>query len=427
MYYYYYYPYYQQHSPESIYIVYKSHPIYPYLSIFLNKIFFVESEMVVANQDLFTEVYDLFEEKELKDFDFITIPQILPKKNNRLISELNLKSNLSTEELERIKHLYSKQDFCISSYDEFLRVIRELFGFKNIHQGGLLWFEPYIHGYKVMFMSAEKFITNTLPKNLKGMFLARCHIETLIENLKSDLKKDKESTKNELTLEEDDQDFRSSVPSAIDMYLEFLKKAERTVKADFKKEKNKNELVLFLSALNDLVNEVLVNNRDKKGKKLEIRFTDERYRVFVPGIKEEINLTPIEKTFYFLTLLHENGIQFSKLKSFYEEQLIILYKKFSNSETRDLSETIKYLITDNPVIEDRDLKSGIAIHKSRTRKAFKKVVCASVENNCNEIIQEILYKLGTSDLFIGLKKEEVLNYDFIHDIVNKKDGLIVPD
>lgn len=189
MYYYYYYPYYHQHSPESMYTVYKSHPIYPYLSIFLNKIFFVESEMVVANQDLFTEVYDLFEEKELKDFDFITIPQILPKKNNRLISELNLKSNLSTEELERIKHLYSKQDFCISSYDEFLRVIRELFGFKNIHQGGLLWFEPYIHGYKVMFMSAEKFITNTLPKNLKGMFLARCHIETLIENLKSDLKK----------------------------------------------------------------------------------------------------------------------------------------------------------------------------------------------------------------------------------------------
>ena len=420
MYYYYYYPPYHLHSPESQYTVYRSHPIYPYLSVFLNKIFFIESEIVEDNRNLFSEVYELFDEKELKDFDFITIPLNPENKSSSIISELNVKSNLSAEELERIKQFYFKQDFCISSYKEFLRVIRDLFGFKNIHQGGLLWFEPYIHGYRVIFMSAEKFITNTLPKNLKGMFLDRCQIKTLIKTFESDLKNN--NLKNEV--EEGELELTGSVPSSIDMYFKTLNKAEKFRKANFKKEINKNELVLFLSALNDLVSQVIEENRSNLEYKLEIRQTDWRYGVFVPGIEEEIKLTPLEKTFYFLTLLIESGIKFSELK-LHENELKTFYKSLSNSSvTEDLEKTIEYLITEDEDLEDRDLKAGVTIHKSRTRKRFKKVVCTSIDKNCDEILKEILYRLRTSDLIIDLKKEEILGYDYIHAIANRTNGLI---
>ncbi len=442
MYYYYYYG----HNPESQYTVFRSHPIYPYLSVLLNKIFFIESEIVEDNQNLFSEVYDLLEDEDLKNFDFITLP-VNPKNNdNSIISELNIKSSLSAKELERFKHFYSKQEFCKPDYLEFIKAIRELFGFENIHQGGLLWFEPYIHGYRVIFMSAEKFILNTLPKNLRGMFLERCNIDKLIEKFESELKQEKpkeskytqidESNDNENqqypenitdNSEYKNSELRSEIPSVTDLYSEILDKAEKVLKADFKKENSQKEYIRLLSALNDLSKKEFKKNRNKYNYKLEIKVVDGRYGIFVPGVEQEITLTPVAKSFYFLTLLIKEGIKFKDLQ-LHEKVLNTFYLNFSRStKTDNLKKTISYLIKDTQGVKNKDASDGITIEKTRARQAFRDVLDKIDERNYKDIISEIVYRMRTSDLIIDLGKEDIRGYEHLSELANKENGYKITD
>jgi len=55
------------------YTVFRSHPVYPYLSIFVSKIFFIKSQIVLQNKEQFSEIFDLFEDESLKKFNFISV------------------------------------------------------------------------------------------------------------------------------------------------------------------------------------------------------------------------------------------------------------------------------------------------------------------------------------------------------------------
>lgn len=411
MYYYYY-------TTDSEYTVFKSHPIHNYLSIFLSKIFFIESDIVENNQQKFEEVYDLFNDEELKKFDFISVSDKPKQINSLILSELNMSSKLTAEDLYHLKRFYKRRTEK-SEYNEFLASITDLFGFKNILEGGLLWFEPYIHGYKVKFMSAKKFITNTKPKNLKGMILDNCDIETVIkkfnievENKKKEFEKsnsDPAIEKNENKPDLESSDFRSEIPSVTAEHSEFLEQLNEIQNADFETEIDIREINTYLNTLVEAARSDVRGNRRKGRYKLEIRDNDGVYEIHVPNVEEEISMTPVAKSFYFLTLLIKDGIRFEELMHCNNE-LKNIYFNLSNYENPDnMERTLANISVDT---------NEVATQKSRARKGFKDVVCAEFEMLCEEIIQELVYNQRTRDLKIELSRNEILGYHYLFDMSN---------
>lgn len=399
--------YYYYYETDSEYTVFKSHPIHNYLSIFLSKIFFLESDIVENNQQKFEEVYDLFNDEELKKFDFISVSDQPKQINSLILSELNMSTKLTAEDLNHLKQFQKRKRFEKSEYSDFLASITDLFGFKNIHEGGLLWFEPYIHGYKVKFMSAKKFITDTKPKNLKGMILDNCNMETVIKKFNIEVENNKkefeisnsdsstEKNKNKPDLE--NSDFRSEIPSLTAQYSEFLERINEIQNADFETEIDIREINTYLNTLVEAARSDIRrrrgNRRGNRRYKLEIRDNDGIYEIHVPNIEEEITMTPVAKSFYFLTLLIQDGIRFEELM-FCKQELYNIYSNLSDSENPDNMERT----LDNISINTNE----VATQKSRARRGFRDVVCPEYEMLCEEIIQELVYVQGTRDLIIKL-------------------------
>lgn len=430
MYYYYYYYY----GPEldAQYTVFRTHPVYPYLSVFLNKIFFLESEIVENNRNLFSEVYDLFEDEELKKFDFFKIPLTPNEDNNSIISEISIKSNLNTKEFELLKRFYSRQNFCKSYYQEFIKAIKDLFSFKNIHQGGLLWFEPHIHGYKVIFMSAEKFISNQINKNLKGMFLNRLDISKLLENVNNEIKDNKVKTSKsnegaeakennpvisseEASYDSEQKETHIDIPSEKKRYSDFLQNALRLMDSDFKSDANLKEFILLLSTLNDITKNEFKKDRNRLVHKINIIDEDGHYKIFVPDIEEEIEMAPATKAVYFLSLLKPEGISFEDLES-NQDVLKTFYMSFSPHYTKEEKEIIKTIenISTNP--------KEISTQKSRTKDSFLKVICEENKMFCKEITQELIYKKNVSGYSLKLDKTDIGGYEKVFEFANGLNG-----
>lgn len=383
------------------YTVFKSNPIYDYLSIFISKIFFVESDIVVNNQQNFKEVYDLFNNEELKKFNFISV-SIQPKRNSSLIlSELNMSSKLTAKDLDHFKHIYNKQSLSKPEYKKFLSLMIDLFGFKNIHEGGLLWFEPYIHGYKVKFMSAKKFITNSNPKYLKETILNNCDIDRVLKEFNIEVEKNK----NELDRSDSDIEslnFKNEIPSVTVEYTRSLEQLKELQNADYQKETSIEEVNNYFKAVLEVYKSFFKGKIRNKGHKLEIRYINWICKLYVPGIEEEITMLPVAKSFYFLTLINLGGIRIDELW-YYENELQKIYLTFSKREhLEDMRNTITK-ISQNP--------KRLAIQKTRAKDGFKEVVCPKYELPCEEIIKELVYVSGTSNLKIELLEEEIGGYE----------------
>lgn len=430
----YYYYYYYGANLETQYTVFRTHPIYPYLSVFLNKIFFLESEIVENNRNLFSEVYDLFEDEELKKFDFFKIPLNSDDENNSIISEINIKSNLNPKEFELLKRFYSRQDFCKSYYQEFIKAIKDLFSFKNIHQGGLLWFEPHIHGYKVIFMSSEKFISNQKNKNLKGTFLNRLDISKLLEDVNNEIEgnkvktsksnEDAEAKENnpvisskEASNDSEQEETHIDIPSEKKRYFDFLQNALRLMDSDFKSDANLKEFILLLSTLNDITKNEFKKDRNRLVHKINIVDDDGHYKIFVPDTEEEIEMAPATKAVYFLSLLKPEGISFEDLESESNQDVLkTFYKSFSPHYTKEEKEIVKTVenISTNP--------KEISTQKTRTKESFLKVICKENKMFCKEITEELIYKKNVSGYSLKLDKKYIGGHDELFDFANGLNG-----
>jgi hypothetical protein len=396
MYYYHY-----AHDPESQYTVFRSHPVYPYLSIFVNKIFFIKSQIVLQKKEQFSEIFDLFEDESLKKFNFISVLLNGNHENNHILSELEMTCGLNSYEYNSIKSALESDRLIRKSYpyespeNEFVKLIKELFGFENIDNGGLLWFEPYLHGFKIKFLNAKEVLKSKHPINIKKTLLLNCDIENVINRFNSELKNEKIDILND--------------------YSAILEKLNEFQNADINGETNIRNINLIFKSIKDRIKNYHINRGGDF--RLEIRENDGYFEVHVPTIEEQINLTPVAKSLYFLILIIPDGIKSSNLH-LYKDVLNEFYFNLSTAEnTINMEQTIDNLC---------ESKKEILTQKSRTKRKFKEgMMSVYDESLCDDMIRELTYMTRTQNLTIPVKRNEVKGLDYLQDLYNgNQNGLL---
>ena len=383
------------------YTVFRSHPVYPYLSIFVSKIFFIKSKIVLQNKEQFSEIFDLFEDESLKKFNFISVLLNGNYEDSHILSELEMTCGLNSYEYISIKSALGGDRSIRKSYpykdpvNEFVKWNKELFGFENIDNGGLLWFEPYLHGFKIKFLNANEVLKSKHPINIRETLLLNCDIENVINRFNSEVKNEKIDILNNYSL--------------------ILEKLKEFQNADINRETDIRNINLIFNSIKHETRSYIRNRREDF--KLEIRKNDGYFEVHVPFIKEQIHLTPLAKSLYFLILIIPEGINLKNL-FLYRKQLNKFYKNLSTAENpTNMRQTIENLC--NNIRE-------ISTQKSRTKTQFKEgMMSVYDESLCDDMIRELTYMTRTQNLTIPVKRNEVKGLDYLQDLYNgNQNGLL---
>ena len=383
------------------YTVFRSHPVYPYLSIFVSKIFFIKSQIVLQNKEQFSEIFDLFEDESLKKFNFISVLLNGNHENNHILSELEMTCGLNSYEYISIKSALGGDRSIRKSYpyedpiNEFVKWNKELFGFENIDNGGLLWFEPYLHGFKIKFLNAKEVLKSKHPINIRETLLLNCDIENVINRFNSEVKNEKIDILNNYSL--------------------ILEKLKEFQNADINRETDIRNINLIFNSIKHETRSYIRNRREDF--KLEIRKNDGYFEVHVPFIKEQIHLTPLAKSLYFLILIIPETINSSNL-FLYRKQLNKFYKNLSTAENpTNMRQTIENLC--NNIRE-------ISTQKSRTKTQFREGIMSLYDESlCDDMIIELTYMIGTKNLTIPVDRDKVRGLDHLQDIYSgNQNGLL---
>ena len=155
----------------------------------------------------------------------------------------------------------------------------------------MLWFEPYLHGFKIKFLNAKEVLKSKHPINIKETLLLNCNIENVINRFNSELKNEKIDILN--------------------YYSAILEKLNEFQNADINRETDIRNINLIFNYIKEQTRSYIRNRREDF--KLEIRENDGRFEVHVPTIEEQINLTPVAKSLYFLILIIPEVINSSNL------------------------------------------------------------------------------------------------------------------
>jgi hypothetical protein len=383
------------------YTVFRSHPVYPYLSIFVSKIFFIKSQIVLQNKEQFSEIFDLFEDESLKKFNFISVLLNGNYEDSHILSELEMTCGLNSYEYNNIKSKLGSDRSTRKSYpyenpaNEFVKWNKELFGFENIDNGGLLWFEPYLHGFKIKFLNAKEVLKSKHPINIKETLLLNCDIENVINRFNSELKNEKIDILN--------------------YYSAVLEKLNEFQNADINRETDIRNINLIFNSIKEQTRSYIRNRR--KDFKLEIRENDGRFEVHVPTIEEQINLTPVAKSLYFLILIVPDVINSSNLH-LYKDVLNEFYKNLSTAENpTNMRQTIVNLC---------ESREEISTQKSRTKTQFREgIMSVYNESLCDDIIIELTYEQRTQNLTIPVDRNEVRGLDHLHDMYNGNENRLL--
>jgi hypothetical protein len=383
------------------YTVFRSHPVYPYLSIFVSKIFFIKSKIVLQNKEQFSEIFDLFEDESLKKFNFISVLLYENYEDSHILSELEMTFGLNSYKYNSIKSALESDRSIRKSYpyenpiNEFVKWNKELFGFENIDNGGLLWFEPYLHGFKIKFLNAKEVLKSKHPINIKETLLLNCDIENVINRFNSELKDEKIDILNNYSL--------------------ILEKLKEFQNADINRETDIRNINLIFNSIKHETRSYIRNRR--KDFKLEIRENDGRFEVHVPTIEKQINLTPVAKSLYFLILIVPEVINSSNLH-LYKDELNEFYFNLSKAENpTNMRQTIVNLC---------ESREEISTQKSRTKTQFREGIMSMYDESfCDDIIIELTYEQRTQNLTIPVDRNEVRGLDHLHDMYNGNENRLL--
>lgn len=152
--------------------------------------------------------------------------------------------------------------------------------------------------------------------------------------------------------------------------------------------------------------------------KLIIKDKYERHKIFIAGIDEEVKMTPLQKSFYFLILLFEEGINItSDLNSrdykTYNEVWVDLYTKLKSCDKNKARQRI-----DNLCENQQKLSS----EKTRTNKPFKEILKRAHPINYKTFLEEFIVKYNQWNvkLLIEVPREQVDSMTVIEKLLSGK-------
>lgn len=413
----------------SEYTVFETHPAYRFLPVFISKIFFIKSRSVIQNREQFSEVYDLIEDPHFAKFDFITVPLYEKVEDSKISSELKVSSSLDVEEFSKFENYISRRlngpNKKNRTQKQFFKYLKELFNIDDIDYGGLVWFEPYIHGFKVKFISEKDILLKKDSFDLKKSISTSCDLELILHkfnpyqlkfSMRINFKKYKMQEKL-FTLEP--SNIKSNIENEklkdSDIIADYIKRIEayrEAEQADIKKETDLEKLnFIFEYSTRDFKKD-FQRKFDKQKYKLEIRENsdDNNHKIYIPTIDKEVKLYPVAKSLYFTSLVTNKQINFKEMYLF-EKEMLVFYKKLSKAES-DLQKTVKGICNNLP---------GLSTQRSRINKQITNVISSKYDSNlATAMIKDLTYFRKSKDLIIDVEKNKILNLEILSEFFNKK-------
>lgn len=277
----------------------------------------------------------------------IKINERIQKITEDLPSNFEVSENSRRKIIHKIKEGRTQKQILIS-------LINEIFDIKGLEDGGLFWIEAYESGLKANFLHIDDLLR--LNENQRIKFL---------EESLSKLVSEKNNSSN--------------------FYGIFEPMSNYEMKRMGLKIENAELFSNNVVTLHTLIFQYIKDKYKKSDTKLIVKNEGLNFNFYIPGIEQEIKMTPKEKSLYALTLLNPLGIPIIKLED-YQNDLLRIYSKIKSSESDGkLESTI-----DNLVKKVEELRPT----KSHTSNKIKKNVESIYPNNksiCDLIANDLSY------------------------------------
>ncbi|WP_019037725.1 hypothetical protein [Psychroflexus tropicus] len=374
---------------SSYYIVTTSSPFYRLLPYLMNTLYLIEPK-----HQYFGDIKDIKSlVEDTKGFESIRTSMVVPDEG---LDYSNLKVpnsflNKFSKEHQKEFQVLTKEFSDEKKYNRFFYdLIKQAFDI-DVAGGGLLWISSHPLGIQIKYVYTRDF--EELDDDRQSGFL----METLNEigneifspGLAAEPQKNYSSGK--LTPKEiaDALDDIDSIDSDTFKYLS-----------------------------DKLISLGLRIKLNPKKHKLLIRKEQLKPKVFIAGINQEVELAPLDKSFYFLILLFADGINItSNLNTRdyenYIEVWLDLYTKLKSSDRTEAKHKIENLCGD---------QQNLSYVKTRTNKPFKTILKSKFPLDYEQRSEEFIvkYERWNVKLNVELSRDKIGGMGVIEDLLSGK-------
>lgn len=337
---------------------------------------FKEIKSIVDETDEFELIRtSIVSRDEALDYSELTIPKPV----------LNRFNYTEQSEFQKLTEDFSKEK---TQKRLFYDLIKKAFGI-DVSIGGLFWITPHPLGLQIKFVYTEDFLK--LDMNRRDGFLLE-------------------------TLDEIDSEFLLSRNSTAVYEGGSTEKLSPREIADAIGSIDNIDSDTFKYLSDKLMSLGLRVKLNPKKIKLIIKDKFEGHKVFISGIQDEIKMTPLQKSFYFLILLFEDGVNItgnlnSKDYQTYNDVWVNLYTKLKSCDPTVARQRIDNLCGD---------QQKLSSEKTRTNRPFKKVLKKAYPVNFETLVDEFIvrYDQYNVKLMIELARDEIDNMDVVEALLS---------